>query len=155
MYSNQFYILTMIKTFEQYLVEGAWGYGSLDNDYVLDDRDELLKDFIDATLNKCEENNKGDGNSAWKTIGLLDTLSTMLRSIDSFRIFAKDTKFIELYEEAIKVCKNDKSFIDSWKEPNAMLAALDYAENNKLVSYKRILDTELGVPVENNRLLDE
>ena len=145
----------MIKTFEQYLVEGAWGYGSLDNDYVLDDRDKLLKDFINATLQKCESNNKEDGNSAWKTIGLLDTLSTMLRSIDSFRIFAKDTKFIELYEEAIKVCKNDKSFIDSWKEPNAMIAALDYAENNKLVSYKRILDTELGVPVENNRLLDE
>lgn len=145
----------MIKTFEQYLTEGAWGYGSLDNDYVLDDRNELLKTFIGATLKKCEENNNGDGNSAWKTIGLLDVLSTMLRSIDSFRIFAKDTKFVELYKEAIKICKDDKTFIDSWKEPNAMRAALDYAENNKLVSYQRILDTELGVPVENNRLLDE
>lgn len=145
----------MIKTFEQYLVEGAWGYGSLDNDYVLDDRDELLKNFIDTTLKKCEENNSNDGNSAWKTLGLLDSLSTMLRSINSFRIFAKDTKFVELYKEAIKICKDDKTFIDSWKEPNTMRAALDYAENNKLVSYKRILDTELGVSVENNRLLDE
>lgn len=145
----------MIKTFEEYLTEGAWGYGSLDNDYVLDDRNELLKNFIDATFKKCEENNSNDGKSAWKTIGLLDSLSTILRSINLFRIFAKDTKFVELYKEAIKICKNDKTFIDSWEEPNAMTAALDYAENNKLVSYKRILDTELGVPVENNRLLDE
>ena len=45
----------MIKTFEEYLTEGAWGYGSLDNDYVLDDRDELLKNFIDATLKNAKK----------------------------------------------------------------------------------------------------
>lgn len=145
----------MIKTFEQYLAEGAWGYGSLDNDYVLDDRDELLKNFIDATLKKCEENNKNDGNSAWKTIGLIDSLTTMLRSIGEMRIFCRDTNILDLYKEAIDICKSDEKFINDWREPNAMRAALDYAENNKFVLYKRILDTELGVPVENNRLLDE
>lgn len=145
----------MIKTFEQYLVEGAWGYGSLDNDYVLDDRDELLKNFIDATLKKCEENNNGDGNSAWKTLGLIDSLTTMLRSIGEMRIFCRNTNILDLYKEAIDVCKSDEKFINDWREPNAMRAALDYAENNKYGLYKRILDTELGVPVENNRLLDE
>lgn len=144
----------MIKTFEQYLVEGAWGYGSLDNDYVLDDRDELLKNFIDATLKKCEENNKEDGNSAWKTIGLIDTLVTMLRSIGELRIFGGETNMMELYDKAIEICLNDKKFIESWSEPNAMNAALDYAKK-KSQAYKRIIDTELGVPVENNRLLDE
>ncbi|WP_296865273.1 hypothetical protein [uncultured Methanobrevibacter sp.] len=144
----------MIKTFEQYLVEGAWGYGSLDNDYVLDDRDELLKDFINAILNKCEENNKGDGNSAWKTIGLIDSLTTMLRSIGQMRIFLNKTKTLELYQEAIDVCNSDEKFINDWREPNAMRVALEYA-NDKLKAYKSIMYSELGVPVENNRLLDE
>lgn len=144
----------MIKTFEQYLVEGAWGYGSLDNDYVLDDRDELLKNFIDATLKKCEENNKEDGNSAWKTIGLIDSLTTMLRSIGQMRIFCRNTNIIDLYKEAIDVCNSDEKFINDWREPNAMRVALDYAEH-KLKAYKSIMDSELGVPVENNRLLDE
>ncbi len=144
----------MIKTFEQYLVEGAWGYGSLDNDYVLDDRDELLKNFIDATLKKCEKNNKEDGNSAWKTLGLIDSLTTMLRSIGQMRIFCRNTNMLDLYQEAIDVCKSDEKFINDWREPNAMRAALDYAEH-KLKAYKSIMDSELGVPVENNRLLDE
>ena len=144
----------MIKTFEQYLVEGAWGYGSLDNDYVLDDRDELLKNFIDATLKKCEENNKNDGNSAWKTIGLIDSLTTMLRSIGEMRIFCRNTNILDLYKEAIDVCKSDEKFINDWREPNAMRASLEYA-NDKLKAYKSIMDSELGVPVENNRLLDE
>jgi hypothetical protein len=144
----------VIKTFEQYLTEGAWGYGSLDNDYVLDDRDELLRNFINATLQKCASNNKGDGNSAWKTIGLIDSLTTMLRSIGQFRIFCKDTNIFDLYKEAIEICKTDKKFIDSWKEPNSMSAALDHAEH-KLSGYMRIMNTELDIHIENNRLLDE
>lgn len=144
----------MIKTFEQYLVEGAWGYGSLDNDYVLDDRDELLRNFIDATLKKCTNNNNGDGNSAWKTLGLIDSLTTMLRSIGQMRIFCRDTNMLDLYKEAIDICNSDEKFINDWREPNAMRAALEYAKD-KLKAYKSIMNSELGVPVENNRLLDE
>lgn len=143
----------MIKNFKQYITEGAWGYGSLDNDYVLDDRDELLKDFIQNVLNKCN-NISGNGDKAWKAIGLIDILIAMLRSINTFRLFCKDINILEIYENAIKICKNDTNFINSWKEPKMVKASLLQAEN-KLLLYKTIINTELKVRIENNGLLDE
>lgn len=127
-----------MKTLTQ-LNEGAWGYGSLDNDYVLDDRDELLKKLHKNFMIKIKQNLK-DTQDCWNNIGLIDWYcEAMIVLKQEYFLYEDRYKIFETYEQSINTVGQDIDWINNWSEPEKMQKALEFARE-KLIKHQEALE---------------
>lgn len=157
-----------MKTFNDLIIEGAWGYDPLQNDGVLDLKSDIITGILEYIYDECfkliwggsfEEGDDIpalDGNSAWEVVGIVEyMLEKTIPMNDCYRSdkdpeyekyyywwrLKRDKKkdIIDLYSEAIQKCASDEKFINSWSEPESMKKSLK-ERGNILKKYADLRD---------------
>jgi hypothetical protein len=128
-----------MKTLTDILTEGAWGYGSLDNDYVLDDRDELMAKLHKNFMSKIKQNLQETQN-CWNNIGLIDWYcESMIALKQDYWLYEDRYKVFEIYQKSIDTVCQDTDWINDWSEPEKMQDALAFARE-KLIKHQEALE---------------
>lgn len=154
-----FYIYYSIdmKSLNDYITEGAWGYDPQDNDSVLDLRSDIVVTMLEKIYDECfkrvwggeveaDEEFHIDGNSAWEAIGTIEYFFERCSNLNEIYDSNKDPEYekyyywwrlkdnkkkdiVELYSDAVSRCASDKEFINDWKEPKKIEKALKERAN--------------------------
>lgn len=121
--------------------EGAWGYGILDNDSACDNQSKFGTTSLILLTTRLTSSTTDD--EKWANLGVL---------VDFLKRY-DDAKFIvsDEYNSAIELCKtttkellNNKSFIESWSNPNKMKSEL-----------KKIFDKVSAMAYDKDRLNED
>jgi hypothetical protein len=123
------------------LNEGAWGYGILDNDSACDNQSKF--GISSLILLKTRLNSSKTDDEKWANLGVL---VDFLKRYDDAEFIISDE-----YNSAIELCKtttkeflNNKTFIESWNNPNKMKSEL-----------KKIFDKVSAMAYDKNRLNED
>lgn len=142
-----------MKTLEEFINEGSWGYEPNDNDGALDLRGDIFKDICKLIYDKCNKNpyesDEFGTDYAWEALGNIEHFFEEVTKMEGFslgdkndsdkyyywfRLIDKEHKNIfELYDKLLNKCINDKKWIDDWKDPDKMYKSL---EKRKKISEK-------------------
>lgn len=103
------------------ITEGAWGYGILDNDTALDNQSQFGEFSLKLLTTKLNASTTDDDK--WANLGVL---------VDFLKKYNnEEIRFDDEYNSAIELCKktceeliNNKTFIESWSNPNKMKSEL-------------------------------
>ena len=103
------------------ITEGAWGYGILDNDTALDNQSQFGEFSLKLLTTKINASTTDDDK--WANLGVL---------VDFLKKYNnEEIRFDDEYNSAIELCKktceeliNNKTFIESWSNPNKMKSEL-------------------------------
>ena len=136
-----------MKSLAQYLTEGAWGYEPDQNDGTLDLRGNIFFAMCEMVYDMCKENASSETfgtDRAWEALGAIEYFFEEFTKMDDFGLGDKEfdkyyywwrlvdkkkTKnIVDLYEKLLNRCKNDKEWIDEWKEPEKMKSSLNTRE---------------------------
>lgn len=137
-----------MKTLEEFINEGSWGYEPNEGDAPLDLRGDLYRKICELIYDKCEEYSK-DSGCAWAALGNIEHFFEEFTKMEGFplgdkndsdkyyywfRLIDKEHKNIfELYDKLLNQCMGDEKWIEDWKEPDKMRKSL---EKRKKISEK-------------------
>ena len=137
-----------MKTLNDLIIEGAWGYDPQQSDGALDFRSAMITGILEYIYDECFKrvwsNSEGimiDGNSNWHVIALIEYLFEKTSIMNDIYNPDKDPEYekyyywwrlkrdkkkdiIELYSTALQKCASDEQFINSWSEPENMKKSL-------------------------------
>ena len=123
------------------ITEGAWGYGILDNDSACDNQSKFGKTSLILLTTRLTSSTTDD--EKWANLGVL---VDFLKRYDDAEFIVSDE-----YNSAIELCKattkellNNKTFIESWSNPNKMKSEL-----------KKIFDKVSAMAYDKDRLNEE
>lgn len=123
------------------ITEGAWGYGILDNDSACDNQSKFGITSLILLTTRLTSSTTDD--EKWANLGVL---VDFLKRYDDAEFIVSDE-----YNSAIELCKtttkellNNKSFIESWSNPNKMKSEL-----------KKIFDKVSAMAYDKDRLNEE
>lgn len=123
------------------LNEGAWGYGILDNDSACDNQSKFGITSLILLTTRLTSSTTDD--EKWANLGVL---VDFLKRYDDAEFIVSDE-----YNSAIELCKtttkellNNKTFIESWSNPNKMKSEL-----------KKIFDKVSAMAYDKDRLNEE
>lgn len=123
------------------ITEGAWGYGILDNDSACDNQSKF--GITSLILLKTRLTSSTTDDEKWANLGVL---VDFLKRYDDAEFIVSDE-----YNSAIELCKtttkellNNKTFIESWSNPNKMKSEL-----------KKIFDKVSAMAYDKDRLNEE
>lgn len=121
--------------------EGAWGYGILDNDSACDNQSKFGTTSLILLTTRLTSSTTDD--EKWANLGVL---VDFLKRYDDAEFIVSDE-----YNSAIELCKtttkellNNKSFIESWSNPNKMKSEL-----------KKIFDKVSAMAYDKDRLNED
>ena len=121
--------------------EGAWGYGILDNDSACDNQSKFGRTSLILLTTRLTSSTNDD--EKWANLGVL---VDFLKRYDDAEFIVSDE-----YNSAIELCKtttkellNNKTFIESWSNPNKMKSEL-----------KKIFDKVSAMAYDKDRLNEE
>lgn len=123
------------------ITEGAWGYGILDNDSACDNQSKFGITSLILLTTRLTSSTSDD--EKWANLGVL---VDFLKRYDDAEFIVSDE-----YNSAIELCKtttkellNNKTFIESWSNPNKMKSEL-----------KKIFDKVSAMAYDKDRLNEE
>ena len=123
------------------ITEGAWGYGILDNDSACDNQSKFGITSLILLTTRLTSSTTDD--EKWANLGVL---VDFLKRYDDAEFIVSDE-----YNSAIELCKtttkellNNKTFIESWSNPNKMKSEL-----------KKIFDKVSAMAYDKDRLNEE
>ena len=147
-----------MKSLNQYIIEGAWGYEPNQNDGSLDLRSDIIFSFCELVYDKCSKGHKSytSTDSAWEQLGNIEYFFEELTKLSTFNcgdkyefdryyywfrlIDKKPSKnIISLYEKLLNQCINDENWISGWSNPDEMRESLN-KRSQILYRYKELLN---------------
>ena len=155
-----------MKSLQEFITEGAWGYEPDQNDGTLDLRGDIFGAICELIYDKCNEsfskkehkNSKFSTDYAWEALGCVEYFFENITKMEDFGLHGdndfnkyyywfrlmekkKSKNIIELYEKLLNVCKKDEKWIQGWREPNSMLESLKKREEI-LEHYKSLYENK-------------
>jgi len=151
-----------MKSLQQFINEGSWGYDPNQNDGALDLRGSLFLSSCELIYDRLNTNHK-DTCYVWESLGNIEYFFEEFSKIKDFGldnknkfekyyywfrlIDLKNKNIIELYAKYLEQCKNDEIWINDWKEPDKMKESLKKREK-KLKEYQKLFEEKKKVDKE-------
>jgi len=124
-----------MKSLNQYITEGSWGYNPMDGDSPLDFRSELVDNLFTKIVNEFETALNGDKTSVgrvWDCIGVgmqfLEILSPkMVFLFENNRI---ENRFVNLCKNGFQYLRSQEEWLNGWSDKDKICKGIDKAEND-------------------------